>query len=605
VDSQAQPRLTGHVIVCGLYGVGLLTIEQLTLIGRSVVVIEPAPEARYRAALDAWGVPLVIGDPRDAQVLERAGLAEASAVLCVQRDDVETLGTSLLVHELRPDVRVAVRLDNPAVGGAIAAVLGPGSVLDPAGLATPSIVEACRRGAEHRIEIAGLTFVVAQLVAPRSESLRRQFGHLAPIGVAPADGGELVVCPGRDHVTAVGDRVTVVATPEDVERERPPVPAAELRARRRAWVARRLLSWRSDVAGMFAEIDSALRAALVAVLLLVVVSTFVVRLGYQTVAGGHISLLDSLYFTVATVATVGYGDYSFGGQPHWLVMFGVVDILVGAVMATTVFALLTNLLVSRRLAQALGRKRVTGMNGHVVLVGLGAVGMRVLEALRTSKEVVVIEREDSGRFVSQARALGVPVVIGDATLPQTLDLVNLDEASAVAVLTSNDLTNVEIALALRERVSGTRRNRPLVVRIFERQLARSIEQTFGFRHVRSTSALAAPWFVGAALGLDVLDTFYVEQQPFLLARLSIRSGGGLAGTAMRELSARTRVIALHRMDGTLEHPPRRDTIFTAGDQAYVVGPYEELLQVLLSDSDSSKSVEHRPVRRRETAARRR
>jgi Trk K+ transport system NAD-binding subunit len=397
----------------------------------------------------------------------------------------------------------------------------------------------------------------------------------------------------------------VVATPEDVERERPPVPAAELRARRRAWVARRLLSWRSDVAGMFAEIDSALRAALVAVLLLVVVSTFVVRLGYQTVAGGHISLLDSLYFTVATVATVGYGDYSFGGQPHWLVMFGVVDILVGAVMATTVFALLTNLLVSRRLAQALGRKRVTGMNGHVVLVGLGAVGMRVLEALRTSKEVVVIEREDSGRFVSQARALGVPVVIGDATLPQTLDLVNLDEASAVAVLTSNDLTNVEIALALRERVSGTRRNRPLVVRIFERQLARSIEQTFGFRHVRSTSALAAPWFVGAALGLDVLDTFYVEQQPFLLARLSIRSGGGLAGTAMRELSARTRVIALHRMDGTLEHPPRRDTIFTAGDQAYVVGPYEELLQVLLSDSDSSKSVEHRPVRRRETAARRR
>jgi hypothetical protein len=52
---------------------------------------------------------------------------------------------------------------------------------------------------------------------------------------------------------------------------------------------------------------------------------------------------------------------------------------------------------------------------------------------------------------------------------------------------------------------------------------------------------------------------------------------------MRELSARTRVIALHRSGGGLEHPPRRDTIFAAGDAAYIVGPYEELLQVLLSD----------------------
>jgi Trk K+ transport system NAD-binding subunit len=574
---------SGHVIVCGLDGVGLLSIEQLVLIGRDVVVIEPRPEQQHQATLAGWDVPLVVADPRDPQILTRAGLAGASAVLCVQRDDVETLGTSLLVHQLRPDVRLAVRLDNPAVGHAIAEVTGDGTVLDTAGLAAPSIVEACQRSLDHEIEIAGEKFVVAQLVAPRTESLRRQFGHLAPIGVAPVDGGSLVICPGRDHVAAEGDRVTVVAPAADIERERPPTPSAVLRARRRAWLARRARSLTSDVAGLVEEIDGALRKALLAAALLVVTSTVVIRVSYRTGAGAHISTLDALYFTVATVATVGYGDYSFGGQPRWLIAFGVADILVGVVIAAMVFALLTNLMVTRRLAQALGRKRVTGMSGHVVLVGLGAVGMRVLESLRATKEVVVIERDDAGRFVSQARALGVPVVIGDATLSQTLDLVNIDGASAVAVLTSNDLTNVEVALALRERVTSGKRLRPLVVRVFDRQLARSIEHTFGFRHVRSTSALAAPWFVGAALGLDVLDTFYVERQPFLLARLTIAPGGGLEGTAMHELSARTRVVALHRLDGPLEHPPRRDTIFAAGDQAYLVGPYEELLQVLLSD----------------------
>ena len=45
------------------------------------------------------------------------------------------------------------------------------------------------------------------------------------------------------------------------------------------------------------------------------------------------------------------------------------------------FALLTNALVSRRLAQSLGHGRIPGMRGHVVLVGLGSVGMKVLEGL--------------------------------------------------------------------------------------------------------------------------------------------------------------------------------------------------------------------------------
>jgi len=121
--------------------------------------------------------------------------------------------------------------------------------------------------------------------------------------------------------------------------------------------------------------------------------------------------------------------------------------------------------------------------------------------------------------------------------------------------------------------------------VFDRDLARMMEQNFGFRYVRSTSALAAPWFVGAALGLDVLETFFVDQQPFLVGRLTIASGGGLQGLAMQDLSARTRVVAIRRSDsgGVLEHPPRRGTRFQGGDEAYLLGPYDELLDVLRRD----------------------
>jgi Trk K+ transport system NAD-binding subunit len=53
---------------------------------------------------------------------------------------------------------------------------------------------------------------------------------------------------------------------------------------------------------------------------------------------------------------------------------------------------------------------------------------------------------------------------------------------------------------------------------------------------------------------------------------------------MVDLSARTRVVALSRPGGELEYPPRRDTRFSAGDVAYLVGTYEELLLVLRSNT---------------------
>ena len=338
------------------------------------------------------------------------------------------------------------------------------------------------------------------------------------------------------------------------------------------------------VRGLLSEIDRPLRVTLLVFLLLAVVSTTVLSLAYRPAPGRHLGALDALYFTVVTDATVGYGDFHFSDQSAWLETFGIVDIVLGAALATAVFAQVTNLLVNRRLAVALGRQRLTGMRGHVVVIGLGSIGVRVAEGLLArGREVVVVERHEENRFLNQVRGAGVPVVLADAAQTGTFDLVNLDEAAAVAILTSDDLTNIEVGLAVRERLGERWQATPVVLRVLDRSLATTVESTFGFRHVRSTSALAAPWFVGAALGLHVLDTFYVDHQPFLLGRLSV--GGGLAGTSMQDLSARTRVVAIRRAatPSGLEHPPRRGTRFERGDEAFLVGPYEELLRVLAQD----------------------
>ena len=312
------------------------------------------------------------------------------------------------------------------------------------------------------------------------------------------------------------------------------------RARETPSASARLRAFAKRRSGAIADIvDRPIRLALLLGLLLLLASTLVLHLGYREPLGRtHMPLLDAAYFTVETVATVGFGDFSFAAQPTGIEIFGIFLIVVGATLVTALFALLTNALVSSRLAQSLGHGRIPGMRGHVVLVGLGSVGMRVLEGLQAAgAEVVVIERIREQPQPLEARALHAPIVLGDATHARTLESVNLSSAAAVAILTSDDLANIETGLAVRDRLAERWGELPVVLRVFDRQLGNRLEQSFGFRHVWSTAAIAAPWFVGRALGLDVLSTFYVGNHPFLLARLRVSAGGGLDGLTMRELPA--------------------------------------------------------------------
>jgi Trk K+ transport system NAD-binding subunit len=614
---RAQVSRQGHVIVCGLDGVSLRIVEQLTLSGVPTVVVDDNPAPALARMADAWDVPLVTGPARSEETLMAAGLAGAIAVICAQDDDLSALETALLARRLRAEVRVVAQLTNPAVGRAVKET--GVAVLDVAGLSAPSVVEVCLGEGVQELSLSGMRFLAARTVAPSTATLRQLYGALAPVAVVPP-AGDVLVTPGRDTVVGPGDEVTLIGTPEELaaasvidhpERIRrltataspaagPGGPAGSLGvlgvlgstepedAYTRPSPAQRLLHALRDLAVSLAHAtDRRIAVALGALLTVLVTATLVLRFTYQYAGPGHrISLIDAVYFTVETVTTVGYGDFSFRNEPDWLVVFAVVLMMTGALFVAVFFALVTNMLVSRRIEESLGRQRITALRDHILVIGLGTVGLRVVHQLHEAgRDVVVIEKDERNRHLGQLRALGVPVMIADATLPETLASARLAAASAVAVMTSDDLANLETGLAVRDQLRAHWPAVPVVLRIFDPQLAHSVKETFGFRYVRSTAALAAPWFVGAALGLDVLSTFYAGDEPLLIARLTVTPGGGLEGLRMDELAASTRVLALRRAAdrSVLEHPPRRTTRFGQADEAYLIGPYDELLTVLRRD----------------------
>lgn len=578
--------LVGHVIVCGLRGIGMRIVEQLHRSGEQVSVLA---EFADRAQLDlvaAWGVHTVSPRGNSAATLTAAGIQRARAVVCVVDSELANLEISLVAGELRDDVRVVAQLGNQAIGRAVADGNGPGGVLDVAELAAPGIVEACLSRRIHEIEIGEETFLIARLPIERASTLRGLFGDLAPIAVQRPAAGNLgatvIDCPGRDFQVQPGDIAVMLGTAadyahQDVDLDRPVVTAAGAGPT----ILRRAVE---AVSGVMRDFDRGLYKAVAVLGGLVVVSSIVLSIGYKS---PRMSVLDAWYFSTETVATVGYGDFSFVDQAPWLRLWAIFLMCAGITCTAVLMAFLTDMLVSRRLNHAIGRRRARGLSGHVVVVGLGSFGVRVAAALVSAgKHVVVVERDSDNRFLGDAQQLGVPVIFGDATLRSTLDAARVSESSAVAVMTSNDMVNIETAIAVRDLFSADWADSgavPVVTRMFDRSLGRTIARRFGFENVQSTEELTAPYFVGASLGLEVLGSFSVAQQTFMVSRLTVEAGSPLEWLSMNELSANTRVIALTRADsGVMEHPPRRGTRFQAGDLVYLVEPYEELLGVLRS-----------------------
>jgi len=569
--------MTDHIVVFGFHGLGRRIVRQLATARQPVIVVDPDASPAEREDLQRWGVSYLDGYGHSEDTLAAAGVARAHAVMCVTGDDVANIRLALLVRDVSSEVRLVVQMANASVGSAMAAVAQPGAVLNVAELASTSFLEAAVRRTTHALDLGGEEFLMATFDATSEGTFRTLWGDLAPIAVQPADGSAVIPCPGRDHAVGPGDRVTLIGTAEDYA-EIGLAPAIQQAAPRGRSLRNRA---RESMAALSDAVDRPFRIAFGVLAVLAALSVGVLMLGYEEADGTRMGVLDAVYFTSETIATVGFGDFYFRDQDAWLRLWAIVLVLMGATLVALATALFTNALISRRLEQSLGRQRLTGLRDHIVVIGLGAVGSRVAMDLHDAGyEVAVIDGGEGQRFVPQMRAAGIPVLLGDATLPATQAAAGIQRAAGVAVLTSDDLVNIETGLAVRGAVGE--RTVPIVLRVFSRNLARMVGMRLDAGTPRSIAELASPWFVGAALGLDVLGTFYIGPTPFVAARLTVRAGSGLDGVAMADLGARSRVVAVGRAPGSaaLEHPARRDTRLAAGDSAFLIGPYDALLSVL-------------------------
>jgi Trk K+ transport system NAD-binding subunit len=527
-------------------------------------------------------------DRSEAGVARELTLAEVShalAVVCAGDDDATNLEIALLARKANPNVRVVARVANDVLREAVADDNGPGAILDVADLAAPSVVEACLAHKTHEFDAAGIEFVVSGTGAYRDATLRELYGDLAPVAVIHGENspnpGQVDICPGRDQRVKADDWTMMIGTSAEIAAQGIKIPRAKRKRTRQPRLRRAV----DSVRALFNDFNPTFYPVVAATFSVLVASTVVLRFGYK--APPKMGWVDAFYFTIETMTTTGYGDFSFVHQPTWLRIFAAVLMFSGVTTTALIVSFVADVLLSRRFVLAAARPRMRHLRNHIVVVGLSALGMRVVRDLATAGyDVAVIERDEENKFLAAVRDLDVPVIFGDATLRQTLQTARVDRARAVAVLTRDDMINIETGIVLTEMLgaelpSGRHwTDTPLVLRVYDRALGFAVAQRFGFENVRSTVELAAPWFIGAAIGLQVLGTFSVGQSSFVVGGMRVAAGSELDGLRMFEMSTQTRVIAITRPNSLVKLHPRRDARLHADDVVYLVGPYRELIATL-------------------------
>jgi voltage-gated potassium channel Kch len=206
---------------------------------------------------------------------------------------------------------------------------------------------------------------------------------------------------------------------------------------------------------------------------------------------------DALYGTAKSLATVGPNTEVDDG-PKWFKAAVAASVILTLLSAACFTGGLINRLVDSRLTGLIGKRAVPRRN-HVVVVGLGQVGLRLCMLLRECGVMIVaIDADEDSETVGLARRLQIPVVIGRAANPELLRRLSLGSARAFAAVTNTDLANLESALTARSIHDGLR----IVLRAGDGDVSEETRSLERVGHVVDVHRLAAAYIAGAALGSD-------------------------------------------------------------------------------------------------------
>lgn len=311
-------------------------------------------------------------------------------------------------------------------------------------------------------------------------------------------------------------------------------------------------------------------------LLLIAGLIFFGTIGYVMVEGW--SAFDSLYMTIITITTVGYGEVhplSNSGRVFTLVL------IVGGV-GTILYALnnAARILVEGELQDMVGRrkveKKIKGLKDHYIVCGYGRMGKVICKELyEEGSQFVVIEKEQASTDSED----NILFIRGDATRDEVLREAEIERATGLISVLPTDAENLYVVLSARVL------NPELSI------VARAGEEGSEQKLLRAgADRVVSPYHIGGLrIAHSVLKPAVVDFIEFAtrsgnidlrMEEIYVREGSRITGMTLDECGIGRElgiiIVAIKKSGGEMRFNPTFKTTIKAGDILIALGERAKL-----------------------------
>jgi voltage-gated potassium channel len=320
-----------------------------------------------------------------------------------------------------------------------------------------------------------------------------------------------------------------------------------------------------------------LKTALIIIAALIAVGS----VGFHVIEGW--GLLESIYVTVMTLTTVGYGDFAPQSRTGMVFTMALVAVGVGTMLYTV--GLVAQTMVEGRLMNLMGRgkmeKAIEKMSNHYIICGCGRIGMLITRELAAEKVPFVVVDNRPG-VIERLQEEGVVFLQGDATHDKSLIDAGIKRAKGIVCVLPTDAQNLYVILTAKEL------NPDIWV------LARSEEEQSERRLLRAgADRVISPYTLGgnrmamAILRPAMLDFIEIttrrQSLELRMDELPICEGSPIIGKSLEESEIRQRygliIVAVKKDSGKMIFNPMASYLIESGDKLIALGEEDNVTKL--------------------------